>query len=682
MIQRKPASADDIFKTKVGERVYTTINAKYPSLRPYIAGFKVTEVSAQEGTLTGALIIKTNTGAAYIPILFSGDKIVSCDMIYTKENKTLVPLNSDSIKQLFSDAGTIRGEITNDSTSGDLSQILNNYKRPPVASGSWKYSSDKPVNLGLAICEAIDADPILKAEVETFYDLSQLKGAKPTVEDMVLTPTAPTCIEKHEVAGMESHMLAGFNRDRILSKGYSLNEYTNQVVNIRPRTMPTDLEYIAFTRNANRELMQYIPDRDIPADSTTIIADVLVYDEYGDIKILEGSVFRQINIDEMVVITPLGGMKFSLEDRIEAETLRATSSGAVVTNVRTEMTEAELVELGGFPAYTLTNETLVTIHDTAMFFTKRINGKYVPYNGKDISFCSYGSEITRVDSENFYTISYTNRSSDFAPKDGNKHDKILIIDSRFTPGKIAPMYGEQEADGYSGRSSIKYLISTDVYIVPYSAVSCSTFFGFKLVDSRERAALGFESQTFIELERPDNTFTLITPDGVTSHIKEASMARLLNATYGFTNKDIDHLLRDGRVSISKIATEGGEATQENTTQENKMLSYVNEKDINVDTQAIREGAAYKNPDILEASFLTSILDNKAAHEVLIDYIPGFSATLTNLCKALYHLQKDQDTSIEFYGEEEYTKLLETLKTLMDKMYIVIRDLEKQMIARI
>jgi hypothetical protein len=100
-----------------------------------------------------------------------------------------------------------------------------------------------------------------------------------------------------------------------------------------------------------------------------------------------------------------------------------------------------------------------------------------------------------------------------------------------------------------------------------------------------------------------------------------------------------------------------------------------EEDYNVDHQMMNASAGLGDEDMFDTGMLASLSGNKDIKELLVDMIPSFSDTLTQLGRTILSFAVNKKEMEEYYGREQYSTLLGNVRKVFQTLGTIVYDLK-------
>jgi hypothetical protein len=80
-------------------------------------------------------------------------------------------------------------------------------------------------------------------------------------------------------------------------------------------------------------------------------------------------------------------------------------------------------------------------------------------------------------------------------------------------------------------------------------------------------------------------------------------------------------------------------------------------------------------DLFDTGMLASLADNKDIKELLVDMVPSFGDTVTNLGRSILTFTINKKDLEEHYGREQYAGLLGNIRKIFQMLGNVVYDLK-------
>jgi hypothetical protein len=96
----------------------------------------------------------------------------------------------------------------------------------------------------------------------------------------------------------------------------------------------------------------------------------------------------------------------------------------------------------------------------------------------------------------------------------------------------------------------------------------------------------------------------------------------------------------------------------------------------VNTQVIEAAANIADPQVLDTGLIASLASNPDIKLQLVDLCPTFEDTVTKLGKTILLFTTAAEELQLYYGTEQYTLMLKSLRTVFTTLGDIVEDLKK------
>ena len=178
--QQAPTDSTTMFKSAFQDHAFNALRAKASSILPYAVTFKVFDADVDQGNAFGAFAISYGNELVYIPVVMTDGSIISCEMVYLREEDRFVPLSEKYINDIVNKNSSVTGTtMTKDVRVEDTRNMFRNLIRPPASSNVVLASghmdvADLPDSAKAKVADYLNSNPQLLKKIGEFYPIDTL----------------------------------------------------------------------------------------------------------------------------------------------------------------------------------------------------------------------------------------------------------------------------------------------------------------------------------------------------------------------------------------------------------------------------------------------------------------------------------------------------------------------------
>lgn len=655
--QQSSSSEQETYDKKFGEAAYDVFKAKYPSLLEYIVTFKVIESDVEEETGVAAFIVTQGNKVVYIPVILSGGKVESCEMLYDKQEDTFMPLIEEVVSRLKNSNQLTDFSIVNKIPhTEDTRELFKRIVRPPsssnpVLAGDRNSVESLPNGTKEKIATYLKENTKLFSKIAAFYPVDKLaeKLASIPEQEKPISENIPSVISIDELTKEAAEALTKDQKDSILKDGYLIQKEASESPEVLStknlaRDMVTSLQ-LTEIKPGNEKYgtgyLLHLKDGDVVGEKCLIAADK-VFTQSGFVSLAKFTVARLV----------IAGFNDNLElsDLVEFGSLYPGQ-------VRFQGTDVEEEGQGIPPTncteifYPTKNNTYkkVDFFNLCMNFEKRVLGN-------DVYFVNRFEE-----SENVFTDSIEFGCIYIGPRDDEYCNK-----------KVLPLKSQVLRCKRDGTPYIESISSL-----------------YKLINA---------SGAKIKMFNDGATITVIDKglDEEKRFSKKASLVRHLVDSRGFDKTAVDKLLSDGEVLVlNKHAfIEPAQREESMASDQQPIQPFMGATAIpsqnqaqapgpistpqtnEIDEEVLQSTAELGDQELMDTGLLASVAGEEDLKVVMVDMLPNFTDTASKLGHIILVLVLNKKELEDFYGREQYQTLLSNIRKVFKKLGKIIADLRK------
>ena len=641
--QQQPMSEEVAFNKTFGDAAYNMFRSKYADLTPYIITFKVVDSNIDEGNAIGTFIVKYGNDVVYCPVVLADGVIESCEMMYNKSEDTITPLIPASVKEV---QGVNSGEdptVVNKKVDVEGTRTLfRNMFRPPSSSHPVFASSTGietlPNEAKKALSNHFLANPQLLAKVAEFYPIEVLtKRLALTPEDSQVKLASELkhmdkIITIDKLSSEVATLLSEEERSELKTKGYLLTKEAEDFPN----------SALSFHKMA-MQMVTTMNLREVFRDGKTFGTGKAVYLNGTNVEFVPCLIMGDTIFTDKGYQHTIGSSELNAKWKIN-------STGIIVSDFVDGITEDDLkmVSTSSPSSFTAPNDRAFVLYP----------------DNKTYKCCSvdfYSADKKSIDSD----VYFEGRCSKtiFTPnvKDGkyNLEDTLIFpIDSKLTK---PPRDDRKFVSSYKQMLWILQNMNRRLKLVNTTLTSSDkTASDFRF---SKQAELVEHLQENYNLDK--NGINLLLKDkDVVLFEKQASYTSHTQPFYGEQTSDSLH------------STGYQPQQQLGTTQMAGAPSNFGQQELSPNSDLLSSAAELNDQDIMDTGMLASLAGEDNIKGLLVDMLPQFIDTCTNLGKSIILFTAHKTEFQDYYGEEEYNGVLVNIRRVFRQLGEVTYDLKK------
>jgi hypothetical protein len=638
IIQQSDSPDQYSFNKEFGDAAYDLLAVKFPKLVPHVVTFKVIDQDNSDeeaGGGVGVFIVEYGEDVGYVPVVMSGGSIVSCEMIYDKEDDSMFPLIPKKIKHLVSQNLVRENELVKNPTIEDTGQLYKNMFRPPISSRPVLASANTaslveslPVGAKKELSDYFLRKPEVLAKVAEFYPieiLAERLSAEPEVEKQAELETEAyryldNVIRLEDLTKEAAELLTEEIRVKVLDKGYAVDK--------PPAEPPAVLSDDELPEAAEKVF------KALEWDGKSQGAGKLVH--------LAGTEF---------ICTPcllMEGKIFTREG-----VFNAPGGTVIVADFQEDITHEALDRIGAFEKPAMALFQLDTQYTTAVP-TRRGTFRLHYDWGYNVEPRKIGSELW---------------------VDGTPAGHRVCFTPEISVGSIHP---DKDTALYPMQSRVKVWDEPAVRLP-----------GYIIKDSQALLKAIQRSVATLQLKKDAGDYNLINRFTSTT-VKFASEPEFVNhlvEAYGFDDAASETLLTKGKVHLVKHAYQlpMGSSEHESTTPlgvhpgpAQAQGTGMGEEDAHpvIDETVIEDMAEFADPEMMDVGMVGSLAYADDIKSLLVDSLGSFEEALTELGKAILLFSINKNDMEKVYGRERYSGVVHRLRTGFTTLGSIVFDLKE------
>jgi hypothetical protein len=646
------------FNQKFGETAFSIFRSKYPQLQNHLVTFKVIDSDIDTGFAMGAFIVQKGADVVYVPIVLAEGTVASCEMVYSKVEDTLYPLIKGEVDRILSTNSVGEPTVAKKAPMVESTKsIFRGMFRPPSRSNIVLASNSSvleslPNKAKLALSKHLESNPDLLAKVAEFYPVEVLARklvptqSKVAAQDGGDTMKLPELIKLAEVTSEVSQLLSSDQKSDLLKTGY--------LITTRPSGEPTRaLSTSKLATETTTKLQLTEKDDSNPMYGTAYLL------------MLQGAEIVPVKCAVIgnTILTENGTVRTSYGDK----------NCVVLSEFKDGVWASDLIALGVVKPEEIKGVTRTPsqdnsssvegdgYYDSLQVFYPTKSGNFKTYRDREVSHQGKGGYPCNVECPSDSTV----RRGDLISQ--NIEGDIYL--------KNGDPYGTKNSIGF-----VKHLNNGFLQVNPKCVVFPKTALVTFVKENSQRFIESISSlQSFLLKTSPklrliDNGAGLSLNDSSTkktaSFKDAAEVAHYVATRYAMDKVATEKLFSEREVILFRkqafVPESNMDPYQTAETPANSFgtTGYMSqpgqgalEEDFNVDHQMMNASAGLGDEDMFDTGMLASLSGNKDIKELLVDMIPSFSDTLTQLGRTILSFAVNKKEMEEYYGREQYSTLL-------------------------
>jgi len=666
------SDAETIFKKKFGESAYKVIQSKYPKLVPFVVTFKTIDSKVDDGYAIGSFIVKVGGDVLYMPVVMVGGNIESCEVLYNKVEDTLVPASEKEVANIVSTNQLGTFTLTNTKVPDNSAKVFRNMFRPPVSSRPVFASSSLLENLPDKAKETLSTylldHPETLAKIAEFYPIESLatklagKGTKETAKQT----RGASVISLAEITKEASQTLTDKQKEDLVKVGYAISSTAGNT-QVIPETDITHTTINQYNISLLGEHSHTSGGHDV--DSTYRKAAPAA----------TGCLFT-VDTDGLVPVPCLftEEMIFFKGNGATGKVVNCMSAEReyVVSGKRNYLTMEDLVKFGGTPATSLVSDTIPSDFKGSIYVWYKTKTGYAC---KQLGY-SGDAKVQKI------------------------NDEIGIY--RSEPPQVTSSHGSDDHEQLANFTNVidegYFLSCYDLKIFPLKT-------SVVMLSKRKNEAFVYGLGQFFQMLKATGRFVKVAnrhpgyaiSDSRTtkqaSFDTRADVAKYLVDTYDMSKEAVDTTITRGRVLLlekqgslfqyGQNSVPFGPGTQQ--AQQSAMSQLQKDPVIQgmigqaaqptaqptIDSDIINQATSMQDEDIMDTGLIASLAGNKDIKLLMLDMLPSFVKTVSDLGKSILLYVINADELKENYGREEYATFLGSLRSIFTSMGNIVTDLK-------
>ena len=702
-------SPENIFKQKIMNLSYDYLRTTYPNLMPYGITLKLDNYDINEGKAAAVYIIKRGSDIAYIPIVISGNTILSCEMVYYKNENRMFPLISKEVSKIVSANEMQPNTLVKSPKINTTYNFFRNMYRPPVtekislASDTDGMLSNLPNKYKEAIKNTLINDKNLLKKIAEFYPITELLdklAPRENDEDKYIKALqipkianlddVKTVLTRDDLNGKTTKFITKEAAADIVNKGYHV---LSKVAYDKSLLLADDvLKNICASGNIREmRLSNYLDgitgdiyvilDGKLTLLKDAIIVGTNLYHSTGTYKVDANYALhsdRMVSSNEARSVVVRNARSGICPKLFKAYGARYVES--FFANLKGDNT-TKYTEIGVCIAVPAKKEGYRYINS----LYKREDGECYNFGSPKIHFTlddlkvlTSEDDTTIINLRNRYKT-YGDEVTNITVSDDLRYSIVVANTDLIIPSKSlaikASEYTDKEVSLPTIEQVVKYLKSK---MPKYTLISSTSTFALKKEGNLERT-FNKEASAVDYIHK----YLDISPQDIDTLIKKASVPHVSNvgvdfyileknaATFDLTNGNQQGIVQQnlGLQSMTP-ATMAYKPNGNNPNLAGQGLPPI------VDSNTIDIYSNGLDKTMMDIGILSSLYNNEDIKTYLLDYVPQFTETVSNLGKVLLLFNLNKDALIGKYGNGEYHSILSTMRKVFKSLAEIILDLER------
>lgn len=702
-------SPENIFKQKIMNLSYDYLRTTYPNLMPYGITLKLDNYDINEGKAAAVYIIKRGSDIAYIPIVISGNTILSCEMVYYKNENRMFPLISKEVSKIVSANEMQPNTLVKSPKINTTYNFFRNMYRPPVtekislASDTDGMLSNLPNKYKEAIKSTLLNDKNLLKKIAEFYPITELLdklAPKENDEDKYISTLqipkianlddVKTVLTRDDLNGKNTKFITKEAAADIVNKGYHV---LSKVAYDKSLLLADDvLKNICASGNIREmKLSNYLDgitgdiyvilDGKLTLLKDAIIVGTTLYHSTGTYKVDANYALRSdrmVSSNEARSVVVRNAKSGICPKLFKAYGARYVES--FFANLKGDNT-SKYNEIGvciAVPAKKGGYKYINSLYKREDGECHNFGSPKVHFTLDDLKVLTSDDDTTIINLRNKYAT-YSDEVTNITVSDDLRYSIVVANTDLIIPSKSlaikASEYTNKEVSLPTIEQVVKYIKSR---MPKYTLISSTSTFALKKEGNLERT-FNKEASAVDYIHK----YLDVSPQDIDTLIKKASVPHVSNvgvdfyileknaATFDLTNGNQQGIVQQnlGLQSMTP-ATMAYKPNGNNPNLAGQGLPPI------VDSNTIDIYSNGLDKTMMDIGILSSLYNNEDIKTYLLDYVPQFTETVSNLGKVLLLFNLNKDALIGKYGNGEYHSILSTVRKVFKSLAEIILDLER------
>lgn len=702
-------SPENIFKQKIMNLSYDYLRTTYPNLMPYGITLKLDNYDINEGKAAAVYIIKRGSDIAYIPIVISGNTILSCEMVYYKNENRMFPLISKEVSKIVSANEMQPNTLVKSPKINTTYNFFRNMYRPPVtekislASDTDGMLSNLPNKYKEAIKNTLINDKNLLKKIAEFYPITELLdklAPKENDEDKYIKALqipkianlddVKTVLTRDDLNGKATKFITKEAAADIVNKGYHV---LSKVAYDKSLLLADDvLKNICASGNIREmRLSNYLDgitgdiyvilDGKLTLLKEAIIVGTTLYHSTGTYKVDANYALRSdrmVSSNEARSVVVRNAKSGICPKLFKAYGARYVES--FFANLKGDNT-SKYNEIGvciAVPAKKGGYRYINSLYKREDGECHNFGSPKVHFTLDDLKVLTSEDDTTIINLRDRYTA-YGDEVTNITVSDDLRYSIVVANTDLIIPSKSLAIKASEHTDKEVSLPTIEQVVKYLKSKMPkYTLISSTSTFALKKEGNLEKT-FNKEASAVDYIHK----YLDISPQDIDTLIKKASVPHVSNvgvdfyileknaATFDLTNGNQQGIVQQnlGLQSMTP-ATMAYKPNGNNPNLAGQGLPPI------VDSNTIDIYSNGLDKTMMDIGILSSLYNNEDIKTYLLDYVPQFTETVSNLGKVLLLFNLNKDALIGKYGNGEYHSILSTVRKVFKSLAEIILDLER------
>lgn len=681
--QASASPEQQAFNKKFGDAAFSILSTKYPQIMKYIITYKVLDSDIENGSGTGAFIIRKGASVAYLPVIMASGRITSCEMMYVKDDQSFEPLNIDTIKQIeaandLQDPKVIGKAPFVDSTQ----QVFKDMFRPPSRSNVVIASDSSfdilPNAAKEAISNYLQDNPQFLAKIAEFYPIevlgNKLAKTKEVVASELKEDTTVELLRLSDLTKEAAAILSQDEKEELLQRGYYVQEPST------PRTKVASIQNMAVDVITKMNITEYSPSEGYAGKAKILIPqglDVVPKDAI----IAEGVLFTKEGYSSVTggsyVYPRYEGDGSNPSSQLRSRYGSASKNSIIISEATDTLSRNDLLNYGAVTVDQYKPKDRPALKDCPSTGSMDSPG-YEEYNKKNAPgkvFIFYPRK----------SGTYSLFPYNFLPRFGvckTNVDGTTYLGGAYNQDTLG--FIPQLQAGFVSVGEHSYMLPTTCLIIDADEARIGK--GITSISALQKLLTSVNTKITLQNDGVDIKVTDTKTEKTATYHDEASYHYAMVKQYGLSKEAADLLLKEKKVLLlDKIAfIQPSQVEGPNQQDQQAPMPFAQPQqpqpqqmanNYSVDPSSMQAAAELQDEDLMDTGILASVASNDDIKGTLVDLLPTFTDTVTNLGKTVLMFTSSQEDLEDHYGSDEYTTVLSNLRKIFTNLGKLVYDLK-------
>lgn len=688
-------SPENIFKQKVSNVAYDYMRTTYPDLVPYIITLKLEDTDIDKGTAAAIFLIKKGNDIAYIPVIVADNTVLSCEVIYYKNENIFFPLIGKEISRIVNINSIVPSTLVKSPKINTTYNFFRNMYRPPLTERIALASDDTDMLTNLpnkykdAVLNTIKSNKDLLKKVAEFYDIDELVNKLSTSNESENNIEIPKLASIDDVVSVVTINDLDDKSHLYITKE-AAEDITTRGYHIMPKVAyDKDIIYDCTVDN-NVTITNGIQEISLEDTRSGITCDLYASID-GKVQLLNkaiivgSKVYHSSGVYEISTLYPrevhtcrnkLQIAANNISDGIDAHLFIEYGARYLVPYFDKIKGKADkdIKKVGLFIQDKKGKYHHVKEADNEVHHIGKVHGFFVyPQDIQIFTDTSDAITIKIADDDKYEAIRYIKST------DTLRHSIIYENNTIYVPQSTIAMDIPCKDVKKITLLTLKQVTEHIKKQLPkYTIISSSKEFHIKngivkLQSFTKEASLANYLHNQLDIP-PTSIYNLIDKvkgDHLGNKAVDFYLMEKNAAEFNLANGNPQGIVQQNLgLQVSNPSTMAYKPNSGNPNLMGKGLPPV------VDSNTLSIYANGFNKTIMDIGILSSLYNNEDIKTYLLDYVPQFIETVSNLGKIIILFNLNKEQLINKYGTGEYHSIISTIRKIFKSLAEIIIDLER------